>query len=174
MVQTVEDQTSDHVRYRVVVRGLLGDHLAGAFDQLEVDPRPGQTLLTGNFADQAQLHELLDQLRDLGIHLISVNPVPGAEALPMEQPMTCLRNAPSGGNLTRFRRTTARLDRQAKRMSMLLIRRFRVRAPDAQPVLTCSYTTGQDQSRVRLAMKKAVTSILCSRLCSGTTRKSRS
>jgi hypothetical protein len=61
MVQTVEDQTSDHVRYRVVVRGLLGEHSAGLFDQLEVDPRPGQTSLTGNFADQAQLHGLLNQ-----------------------------------------------------------------------------------------------------------------
>jgi hypothetical protein len=80
MVQTVEDQTSDHVRYRVVVRGQLGEYLAGLFDQLEVDPRPGQTSLTGNFADQAQLHGLLDQLRDLGIHLISVNPVDQAPA----------------------------------------------------------------------------------------------
>ena len=75
MLQTVEDQTSDHVRYQVVVRGRLGDYLAGVFDQLEVDPQPGQTSLTGNFADQAQLHGLLDQLRDLGINLISVNPV---------------------------------------------------------------------------------------------------
>ncbi len=55
MLQIMEDQTSDHVRY-------------------QVDTQPGQTLLTGNFADQAQLHGLLDQLRDLGIHLISVNP----------------------------------------------------------------------------------------------------
>jgi predicted Holliday junction resolvase-like endonuclease len=74
-VQTMEDQTSDHVRYQVVVRGRVGEHLASVFDQLDVDPRPGQTSLTGNFADQAQLHGLLDQLRDLGIHLISVNPV---------------------------------------------------------------------------------------------------
>jgi hypothetical protein len=80
MMPTVEDQTSDHVRYRVVVRGPLGEHLAGVFDQLEVDPRPSQTSLTGNFADQAQLHGLLDQLRDLGIHLISVNPVDQAPA----------------------------------------------------------------------------------------------
>jgi len=71
----MEDQTSDHVRYRIVVRGRLGEHLARVFDQLDVDPRPGQTTLTGNFADQAQLHGLLDRLRDLGIHLISVNPV---------------------------------------------------------------------------------------------------
>ena len=80
MVQTMEDQTSDHVRYRVVVRGRLGDYLADVFDQLEVDPQPGQTSLTGTFADQAQLHGLLDQLRDLGIHLISVNPVDQAPA----------------------------------------------------------------------------------------------
>jgi hypothetical protein len=80
MVQTVEDQTSDHVRYRVIVRGRLGEYLASVFDQLEVDARPGQTSLTGNFADQAQLHGLLDQLRDLGNHLISVNPVDQAAA----------------------------------------------------------------------------------------------
>ena len=74
MLPTMEDQTSSHVRYQVVIRGRLGEHLAGAFDQLEVDSQPGQTTLTGNFADQAQLHGLLDQLRDLGIHLVSVNP----------------------------------------------------------------------------------------------------
>jgi len=71
----MEEQTNDHLRYRVVVRGRLGERLADAFGQLELDPRPGQTSLTGNFADQAQLHGLLDQLRDLGVHLISVNPV---------------------------------------------------------------------------------------------------
>ena len=78
----MEDQTSDHVRYRVIIRGRLGDHLASVFDQLEVDPQPGQTTLTGNFADQAQLHGLLNQLGDLGIHLISVNPVDQAPAPP--------------------------------------------------------------------------------------------
>lgn len=30
---------------------------------------------TGTFADQAQLRGQLDRLRDLGIHLVSVNPV---------------------------------------------------------------------------------------------------
>jgi len=71
----MEDQTNHHVRYQVVVRGRLGEHLANAFGQLELDSQPGQTSLTGNFTDQAQLHGLLDHLRDLGIHLISVNPV---------------------------------------------------------------------------------------------------
>jgi hypothetical protein len=77
IVQIMERQISDRVRYRVVVRGRLGERLASAFGHLEVDSRPGQTALTGTFADQAQLHGLLDQLRDLGIHLISVNPVDG-------------------------------------------------------------------------------------------------
>jgi len=80
MLPTMGDQTSGHVRYQVVIRGRLGEHLAGLFGQLEVDSRPGQTALTGDFADQAQLHGLLDQLRDLGIHLISVNPAGQAPA----------------------------------------------------------------------------------------------
>jgi hypothetical protein len=62
-------------RYRVVVRGRLGEHVAAAFDQFELESRPGESALTGTFADQAQLHGLLDRLRDLGIQLISINPV---------------------------------------------------------------------------------------------------
>jgi hypothetical protein len=78
----MQGQTSDHVRYQVVIRGRLGEHLTSAFEHLELDSRPGQTTLTGTFADQAQLHGLLDQLRDLGIHLISVNPVEQGSAPP--------------------------------------------------------------------------------------------
>jgi hypothetical protein len=70
----MDRQTSDHARYQVVIRGRLSEHLASVFGPLEVDSQPGQTTLTGTFADQAQLHGLLDRLRDLGIHLISVNP----------------------------------------------------------------------------------------------------
>jgi hypothetical protein len=61
--------------YRVVVCGRLADQLADTFDHLEVVSRPGETSVTGSFADQAQLHGLLDRLRDLGITLISVNAV---------------------------------------------------------------------------------------------------
>jgi hypothetical protein len=62
-------------RYRVVVRGRLGEHLASAFDELELESQAGESSLTGTFADQAQLHGLLDRLRDLGIPIVSVNPV---------------------------------------------------------------------------------------------------
>jgi hypothetical protein len=62
-------------RYRVVVRGRLSDELASSFGRLELDWREGESSLTGTFADQAQLYGLLDRLRDLGISIVSVNPV---------------------------------------------------------------------------------------------------
>ncbi len=68
-------QISQPSRYQVVVRGGLGSSFASAFDELELESRGGETSLTGRFADQAQLHGLLDRLRDLGIPIVSVNPV---------------------------------------------------------------------------------------------------
>jgi len=62
-------------RFRVVIRGRLGSRLADAFEHLELETSDGESSLTGTFADHAQLHGLLDHLRDLGIQLVSVNPV---------------------------------------------------------------------------------------------------
>ena len=62
-------------RYRVVIRGGVGPSFASAFEELEIARQGGETSLTGGFADQAQLHGLLDRLRDLGISIVSVNPV---------------------------------------------------------------------------------------------------
>jgi len=71
----MNEQSTQPRRYRVVVRGRLGEYLATAFEQLELESRAGETSLTGTFADQALLHGLLDRLRDLGIQLVSVNAV---------------------------------------------------------------------------------------------------
>jgi hypothetical protein len=71
----MEERRTQPSRYRIVVRGRLGEYLASAFDGLELESHAGESSLTGTFADQAQLHGLLDRLRDLGIQLISVNPV---------------------------------------------------------------------------------------------------
>lgn len=62
-------------RYRIVVRGRLGAHFASAFDEFEVASQDGQSSLTGTCADQAQLQGLLDRIRDLGMTLVSVNPI---------------------------------------------------------------------------------------------------
>ena len=63
------------MRYRFVVRGRLSHHLASAFEGLELDWLEGDSSLTGPIVDQAHLQGVLDQLRDLGIPLVSVNPV---------------------------------------------------------------------------------------------------
>jgi hypothetical protein len=67
-------ETTQPSRYRIVVRGGLGKSLAEVFEQLALGTHAGDTALTGTFADQAQLHGLLDRLRDLGIPIVSVNP----------------------------------------------------------------------------------------------------
>jgi hypothetical protein len=73
----VHDGITEPIRYRVVVRGRLGRELAGTFDleRVELEARPGASSLTATFADQAQLHALFDRLQDLGIPIVSVNPV---------------------------------------------------------------------------------------------------
>jgi hypothetical protein len=68
-------QISQPSRYRVVVRGGLGSSFASALEEFELESQGGETSLTGWFVDQAQLHGLLDRLRDLGIPIVSVNPV---------------------------------------------------------------------------------------------------
>jgi hypothetical protein len=62
-------------RYRIVVEGRLSDSFASAFEGITVQPLPGRTALEGEFADQSQLHGLLDRIRGLGIELVSVNAV---------------------------------------------------------------------------------------------------
>ena len=64
------------VVYQIRIKGHLGrqwtDWFGGLTITLEED---GDTLLTGPVPDQAALHGLLKRVRDLGLPLISVNPV---------------------------------------------------------------------------------------------------
>jgi hypothetical protein len=62
-------------RYTIVVRGRLSDRFHSTFDGFAVEPRRGETILSGPVSDQAQLHGVLARLRDLGIELISLNRV---------------------------------------------------------------------------------------------------
>jgi len=65
-------------RVRITVRGRLSPRLAGAFEGMAPRYRRGHTDLTGEIADQAQLHGLLRRVRDLGLELenVSVRPLP--------------------------------------------------------------------------------------------------
>ena len=63
--------------YQIRIKGHLGrqwtDWFGGLVIALEDD---GDTLLTGPVSDQAALHGLLRKIRDLGMPLISVRPMP--------------------------------------------------------------------------------------------------
>ena len=61
--------------YRIVVKGRIGGALAEMFEGLQIRACSCETELSGAISDQAQLFGYLLRLRDLGIQLISVNPV---------------------------------------------------------------------------------------------------
>jgi len=67
--------TSKAARYEVVVKDRLSSRFGSVFPGIEIDTRPGQTVLTGEFADQSQLHGLLARLQDFGIELVSINAI---------------------------------------------------------------------------------------------------
>ena len=74
-------------RYRIVLRGRLGERFESAFDGMVLEPGPGQTVLVGEIRDQAHLHGLLDRLRDFGIALVAVEPVgPPDSGSPRSEP----------------------------------------------------------------------------------------
>ncbi len=62
--------------YQIRLKGHLGSQWADWFGGLVVTLEDdGDTLLTGQVADQAALHGLLKKVRDLGMPLVSINPV---------------------------------------------------------------------------------------------------
>ena len=63
-------------RYEIVVKGQLSERFLSTFDGLALSAQAGETRLSGEVADQAQLYGVLLRLRDLGIELISVNQAP--------------------------------------------------------------------------------------------------
>lgn len=67
--------------YQIRIRGRLDQRWADWFDGMAVTPaEDGDTLLTGPAEDQAALLGLIRKVRDLGIPLVSVQPVvPGSK-----------------------------------------------------------------------------------------------
>ncbi len=61
--------------YEIRVIGVLGPAVRTAFTGLAVDVEPTATVLSGEM-DQTALHEVLDQIRALGLELIDVKLAP--------------------------------------------------------------------------------------------------
>lgn len=68
--------SSTAMEYRVTVRGRLSDRLLARFDGLTVVSSGDTTVLAGDLVDQAQLHGILDRIRDLGLELLAVERCP--------------------------------------------------------------------------------------------------
>jgi len=71
-----EIQAGQPVAYQIRIKGHLGGQWKDWFGGLAITLEDNDdTLLTGSVIDQAALHGLLRKVRDLGMHLVSVNPV---------------------------------------------------------------------------------------------------
>jgi hypothetical protein len=75
--------------YEIRLRGRLDPRWAARLDGMTLSTGDGLTLLAGPVVDQAALHGLLHQLRDIGLPLISVSQVgTDAESRPPHHPDT--------------------------------------------------------------------------------------
>lgn len=66
------------VRYRIVIRGTIGRPPVGPLEGMRVETSGEETVLIGDVVDQAQLQGIIAWLSDLGLEIVSLNPV-GAE-----------------------------------------------------------------------------------------------
>jgi hypothetical protein len=66
-------------RYEIRVDGVLDDEWSEWFGGLQVRNDGDQTVLIGTLPDQPALHGVLDRLRDLGLTLLSLRRLPGAD-----------------------------------------------------------------------------------------------
>ena len=66
-------------RYRLVLRGELGDTFGFLFEGMRMQRLAGMTVLTGQVTDQVHLLGLIEKIQELGVELVSVNPVQGTD-----------------------------------------------------------------------------------------------
>jgi hypothetical protein len=62
--------------YEIHIRGRVGEELTAAFEGLQADVQPVETVLHGEIADQAALHGVLDRVQALGLELVEVRRLP--------------------------------------------------------------------------------------------------
>jgi len=65
-------------RYRIRVRGRLGETMCSAFPALQAQASGGDTVLTGPLCDRAALYGVLAEIEALGLELLEVRRLPPA------------------------------------------------------------------------------------------------
>ena len=63
-------------RYRIRVRGRLGETICSAFPALRARASGGDTVLTGPLCDRAALYGVLAEIEALGLELLEVRRLP--------------------------------------------------------------------------------------------------
>lgn len=61
-------------RFRIEIKGCIDKEWIEWFGEMEIKHDKDFTILTGELPDQSALHGLLNQIRDLNLKLISINP----------------------------------------------------------------------------------------------------
>jgi hypothetical protein len=79
--------------YEIRVQGRLDSRWAARFDGMTLTTGDGFTQLVGAVVDQAALHGLLQQLRDIGLPLVSVTQVDPDATRPPNNPDTSTTGA---------------------------------------------------------------------------------
>ena len=59
-------------RYRIIVRGGLGEIYRQAFESFDINPGGADTVLTGDL-DQAALYGVLNRIHSLGLELVELS-----------------------------------------------------------------------------------------------------
>ena len=85
-IGTVVRQSLDVTTYQIVVDGELSDRFVATFGDMRLERDGGMTSLTGEIADQAQLHGLLARVAELGLSLVSFGPVLPGEGIEHGRP----------------------------------------------------------------------------------------
>ncbi len=74
--QTAKSDMDQPMIYQIRIKGHLGHQWLDWFEGLSILlDEDNNTLLTGPIVDQAALHGVLKKVRDLGMPLLSVNPI---------------------------------------------------------------------------------------------------
>jgi hypothetical protein len=72
----MNDSTGKHSQYEIEIEGHLDDRWQEWFEGFTISRTVnGRTVLIGPIRDQAALHGVLKKINNLGLTLISVNPV---------------------------------------------------------------------------------------------------
>ena len=78
MTVTGPDDDRPPYRYRICVRGRLGETICSAFPALQAQASGGDTVLTGPLPDRAALYGVLAEIEALGLELLELRRLPPA------------------------------------------------------------------------------------------------